>query len=90
MANNDELKDLIIKLIRRVERLDARVSNSTTKPTKQTWVKVKTVQDVTGWNRQQLRGARVNKTIVYKKNETGIWYLLESIPEILLKKKVTI
>lgn len=86
MKSDDDLKELILKLTRKVDRLDSRISGSLTKPEKQTWVKVKTITTLTGWSKHELLAARKNHVITWKKNSAGVWYLLESIPELLIKK----
>lgn len=42
------------------------------------WVKVGAVKKLTGWNKEELRSARVNGYVKTKK-ENGLWYDLSSI-----------
>jgi hypothetical protein len=86
MDSEKEIKEMLYKLTKKVDRIDQRLAINATKTDKQTWVKVSTVTELTGWDRERLRGARENKTIIYKKNSSGFWYLLESIPERLIRK----
>lgn len=46
-----------------------------------TWVKSGTIKRITGWNNEEMRKAREQGLVEWKR-EKGIWYLLESIPEI--------
>lgn len=54
--------------------------------TKETWVGVGAVTELTGWEGEKLRWARNNNLIKFDK-EKG--YLLESIPELFIIKKQT-
>lgn len=90
MGNNDEIKDLLVKLLRKFERLERRVDKSIAVPEKKTWVKVKTITGLTGWNRDGLKAARKNKVVICKRENGEIFYLLESLPERLIINKVTV
>jgi hypothetical protein len=52
----------------------------------QTWVKSSVIMEVTGWNKKDMYKARQQNLIKWKK-ENGFYYLLESIPEIFIKKQ---
>jgi hypothetical protein len=79
---DDELK---AKLDRIEKKLSFLVSQRKAESRKKTWVKVSVVQDLTGWNREKLRQMREHGLIAYQRNETGMWYQLESIHPIFLK-----
>ena len=74
------------KLLRRI---DSKLTELLNKPEKQTWVSVRFIQDLTGWNGNRMFFVRQQNVIKYRKNENnGYEYLLESIPEqFLLKNK---
>lgn len=90
MENYRELSKKIDKIMQTVSRIDVRTAKSTHRPEKKTWVKVKTITTLTGWDRYTLQAARENGTIIWKKNDKGFWYLLESIPERLIINKDTL
>jgi hypothetical protein len=52
----------------------------------QTWVKASVIMEVTGWDKKDMYKARQQNLIKWKK-ENGFYYLLESIPEIFIKKQ---
>lgn len=69
---------------KKLERIDSKLTALLNKPKKQTWIGVSVVSEITGWKgREKMRWARENGLIVFDK-ERG--YLLESIPEIFIKK----
>lgn len=53
---------------------------------KETWVKVGVVKELTGWDKKKMQRARENNLIKQRKDDKGIWYLLESIHEMFIKK----
>jgi len=55
---------------------------------KGTWVKVSFIMDITGWNAEQMRRARQQGLIKYRKDpEKGFIYELESLPTMFIKAK---
>lgn len=84
----DDIKELLLKLTRKIDRIDARLAKAELKPEKKTWVKASTVKEMTGWDHAKMLAHRRNKTVVWKR-DNGIWYLLESIPERLTITKTT-
>ena len=57
------------------------------KPKKQTWVSVRFIQDLTGWDGTKLFEVRRQNIVEHRKNKNnGYEYLLESIPEEFLLK----
>jgi hypothetical protein len=52
------------------------------------WVKVSVIKQATGWDNERLRRARLNKEVVTKKDNNGIWYDLSSINPIHFINKV--
>jgi hypothetical protein len=57
---------------------------------KETWVGPGWVTDLTGWNNEKMRQARINKIIEFKRSATGGYlYKLESIPEQFIIKKAS-
>jgi hypothetical protein len=81
---SDTLLREIRKMSLQLERIEKAMKGSEKK--KESWVKVSTVTRITGWNKEQLRQARVNGILERKKEKDGFWYKLESIPEVYLKK----
>ncbi|MEI8142866.1 MAG: hypothetical protein WCG90_08375 [Chitinophagia bacterium] len=64
--------------------LRKRVEILINKETKQTWVGLSVVTDLTGWEgREKLRWARANGLVVFDRQKG---YLLESIPEVYIIK----
>jgi hypothetical protein len=84
-----DIMDMLLKLSRKVDRIDERLAKANTKPEKKTWVKASTVRELTGWDYAKMLAHRRNKTIIWKR-DNGIWYLLESIPERLQIHKTTV
>ena len=60
------------------------------KPKKQTWVSVRFIQDLTGWDGTKLFEVRRQNIVEHRKNKNGGYeYLLESIPEQFLLKNIS-
>lgn len=72
-------------IIQRLDRIERKLSAILGEKKRATWVKVKAIMDVTGWDKVQLRRMRDNGLVEYKKNSTGIWYLVESVHEKLIQ-----
>lgn len=76
-------------LERKIDNLTKAVRDSKPVP-KRTWVSAGMIMELTGWNKERMRTARENGIIRFKEeDENGvrkIKYLLESIPELLIKK----
>lgn len=54
----------------------------------QTWVSVRFIQDLTGWDSEDLREVRKQNIMVYRKNAAGGYeYLLESLNDKFIKQK---
>lgn len=71
-----------------ITRMDAKLTSLLQKTNKQTWVKVSWITDLTGWDGQKMRQAREDGLIIFRKNDKGFEYLLESLPEQFIKKVV--
>lgn len=52
------------------------------------WVKARVVTEITGWNNEKMRQARINGYIKYKDVKEGRFYDLNSLPEIFKVNKV--
>jgi flagellar motility protein MotE (MotC chaperone) len=67
---------------REFDRLNAKLTAllSLEKEKKETWLKARDIMEVTGWDKEGMRRARVNGFVKQRK-KNGIFYLLESIPE---------
>lgn len=66
------------ELIQRVERLERVVA--TLAPKKDEWVGPTVITKKTGWNKEDMRRARRNGSVKYKRSSTGGYkYLLSSI-----------
>jgi hypothetical protein len=57
---------------------------------KEHWVSVSWIQKITGWDKEDLKRARDQKIIEFKREGKDWLYLLESIPEQFLKVKQAI
>ena len=77
------MSELILK------RIDSKLTHLLNKPKKEqeTWVKSSVIIKLTGWTHMQMYRARANHYVIYKKINTGFWYLLESINPIFYKNK---
>lgn len=75
------------ELKRRLDRIDKMLSLllQAQKRESKTRVKVSHVMAATGWTKEQMRSARDNGLIEYRKQDNGFFYLLESIPKMFLK-----
>ena len=70
----------------RVQKLEREFAEMKRRPK---WTKVGTIQELTGWNRERLRRARVNGEIIMKKKNGKIFYDLNSLNPLLVKKQLT-
>lgn len=52
---------------------------------KKEWAKVSAVRKLTGMSREELRRARDKNVIEFKKDSSGIWYNILSIPDHMKK-----
>jgi len=79
----------ITELKREIKTLASMVRQLVSKEArKKTWVRATVITDLTGWNGEKLRQAREYCYIKFEKRSDGIWYLLESLPEQLIRKYV--
>lgn len=74
-----------IEILKKLERIERHLNAKAP----QHWVKVGFIQDVTGWDKEGLRRARENGLIKQRRGTNGIEYLLESIPEMFIRKNQT-
>jgi hypothetical protein len=73
-----------------VKRLTHQLELNNRLITKKTWVKVGWIVYLTGWNLNKMRQARDQGLIQFRKTKEGTYeYLLESIPEQFIIKKVS-
>lgn len=70
------------EILKRLERIERQLN---VKP-RRTWVKVAVIQEVTKWDKEGLRRARINGLVEQRKGTNGIEYLLESIHPMFVKK----
>lgn len=74
-------------LTERITRLEKKLRDiEKQKSVRRDWVKVTKVVQLTGWTKEQLRSARENEEIEYKKNAKGFFYNLSTLNPLLLKK----
>jgi hypothetical protein len=84
----DQQYETIIKCLKRI---DSKLSTLITEKKKKTWVKVGIIQSVTGWDKDQMRVARDNGIVEWRRVKgREIDYCLESIPKIFNKNKPSI
>lgn len=69
-----------------LKRIDAKLTALLNRPKEENWVKVGVIQRLTGWDARDLDTMRKNGLIKMRKTENGFEYLLQSIPEIFLKR----
>jgi hypothetical protein len=56
-------------------------------PKQEQWVGPTVITEATGWNSEQMRKARRNGSVKFRRSATGGYkYLLSSIPDHLIKK----
>jgi hypothetical protein len=79
-----EDKKMITDFNRNVAWLKAQTLKDTTR-----WVKVSKIKSLTGWTRNDLKNARRNGSIVFKRDDKGVWYDPSSIAPEHLKNKLT-
>lgn len=81
----------ILEIKRSQQRIDSKLTALLTReksPTKETWVKVSFITDLTGWDREKMRTARETGIIRWRRSkETGIEYDLDSLNEKFIIKK---
>lgn len=77
-------EDVIARLYR-IERILSKLTPVGSVP-KRTWVKVSVITELTGWRYKSLQKARENGLIRFKIEDDCFFYLLESIPEMFIKK----
>lgn len=74
-------------LTKTLNRIDSKLTALLNKQKQETWVKVYFIQDLTGWDSKRLEQAREQKIIQFRKSKSGSYeYLLESLPELFIKK----
>lgn len=74
------------QLLKRIDSKLTHLSSLLEKSNKATWVKSGFIFDLTGWDKKQLYRAKQQGIIQQKKDEKGIWYNLNSLPEQFIKK----
>lgn len=79
-------------LTKKVDHLNRLVSDMAKQKLKEerreTWVRVGTIRELTPWtDKRKLEKARREGLLKQRRSENGIEYLLESIPEIFIKKQ---
>ena len=80
------MDEILLKKVERIERkLDLLLREKKTEEQKVTWVKVSTVMDLTGWDKDKVR-RMVRDGLVVRKKENGFWYMLESINQVFIIK----
>jgi hypothetical protein len=70
---------------REFERINQKLTALLTKEKKETWVKSTEIIKLTGWDKERMRQARENGYVKVKRDKKGIFYSLESLPEIFIK-----
>jgi hypothetical protein len=81
MISIEEIGTRLLRAEKEIERLKRTAS----KPSK--WVKVGAIQEVTGWNKERLRRARVNGEVEMRRRDGEIWYNISSIHPVMIKAK---
>jgi hypothetical protein len=82
---NTDQHEILLDVQRRILRIER---NLVTLNRKSTWLSATWVTDLTGWDGEKMRQARVQNIIEYRRKKTGGYeYKLESIPEIFIIKK---
>ena len=77
------------KLLKRIDHKLTQLLNREEVHKEATWVSVRFIQDLTGWNGTKLFEVRKQGIVQHRKNKAGGYeYMLESIPEqFLIKNK---
>lgn len=74
-------------LTERITRLEKKLRDlDKGKDVPRNWVKVSKAMKVTGWNKEQMRQARDNDEIEFKKTSKGFYYNLATLNPLLIKK----
>jgi len=73
-----------------LDRIERMLRNQAKEASKKTWLKAGRIMELTGWNKERLRQMRDHGVIQWKKDENGFNYLLESIPNVFLKEKISV
>lgn len=56
---------------------------------KETWVKVGIIRQLTGWDKEKMRNARLFGTVVFKKEGGVFFYLVESVaPQLIINRSL--
>lgn len=77
----------MVTIEQRLDRIEKLLLQNLKASTRKTWIKVSQVQQITPWKtRDQLRTARETGLVEVKRDQNGIFYLLESIPKEFLKQ----
>lgn len=77
------MSDTLLQEIRKtLERIERGMRESR----KKTWVKVGFIQQLTGWNKDKLKQMRESGVLKTKKDDKGMWYDLDSVPDVFIKK----
>lgn len=70
----------------RVERLEKMIGQL--QPKQEQWVGATVITSLTGWNNEDMRRARRNGSVKYKRKGASYAYLLQSIPSHFIKHSV--
>lgn len=81
------MTEILEQILKQQKSMSEKLTLLLNKPRKQTWVSVRFIQDLTGWNGTKLFEVRRQNLVEHRKNKNGGYeYLLESIPEQFLLK----
>lgn len=84
------MTELLEQILKQQKSMSEKLTLLLNKPRKQTWVSVRFIQDLTGWNGTKLFEVRRQNIVEHRKNKAGGYeYLLESIPEEFLLKNIS-
>jgi hypothetical protein len=76
------MTELLLKISeqeKRITRLEKLITSM--QPKQEQWVGATVITGLTGWNREQMRKARRNGSVKYKRKGDSYVYLIQSIPE---------
>lgn len=83
------MSDVLQQVLTRLDKAEKEIAALKKEKSRQrhSWTKVGTITKITGWDKERLRRARNNNEIRFKKVGSEIFYDLNSLNQLLVKKE---
>lgn len=74
------------EILTRLKRIESKLDALLQAKQKQTLVKASVITELTKWSYEEMRRAKINGYVKQKKTDKGIFYVLESLNPVFIKK----